>query len=81
MVSLSLNNLKNIVSKTLKQTRLRKFLVAISGGSDSLTLLAIINELKLRDGITVRAIHINHNVSDNNLEMENVVLTFVKKFN
>ena len=79
MVSLSLNNLKNIVSKTLKQTRLRKFLVAISGGSDSLTLLAIINELKLRDDITVRAIHINHNVSDNNLEMEKCCIDFCKK--
>lgn len=80
MVSLSLNNLKDIVSKKLKQTGFRKFLVAISGGSDSLTLLAIINELKLRDEISVRAIHINHNISDNNLEMEKCCIDFCNKY-
>ena len=80
MVSLSLNNLKDIVSKILKQTGYSKFLVAISGGSDSLTLLAIINELKLRDEISVRAIHINHNISDNNSEMEQCCIDFCKKY-
>tara|TARA_Y100001958_G_scaffold149567_1_gene132363 strand:+ start:374 stop:1654 length:1281 start_codon:yes stop_codon:yes gene_type:complete len=65
----NLNNIKEKVHLSLKKTGLKNYLVALSGGSDSMLLLRILHELSIRHEYKIRAIHINHNISSNSDEM------------
>ena len=78
MGNLNLNNLKQNVHQSLAKTGLKKFLVAISGGSDSLLLLRILHDLSDEFEYSIRAIHINHNVSVNSHEMEECCINACK---
>ncbi len=42
----------------------RKFLVAFSGGPDSLALLRVMDFIKARSGISIAAVHLNHMLRD-----------------
>ena len=66
----NLNNLKEKVHQSLKKTGRKNYLVAVSGGSDSMLLLRILYELSNEYEYKIRAIHINHNISNNSDEME-----------
>ena len=70
MDNLNLIDLQKLVGQSLERTGYRNFLIAISGGADSLLLLTIINKLKDLHKFNIRAIHINHNVVNNSKLME-----------
>ena len=71
MDNLNLSFLKETFKKTLHKTNKTKFLLAISGGVDSMLLLKIAILIKNDTNFKFRAIHINHNYSSNAKEMEN----------
>ncbi len=60
--------MKNIVLKTIKTHNLisngQSVLLALSGGSDSVCLLHILNELKNKLGFSLYACHLNHSIRD-----------------
>ena len=70
MDNLNHNQLKEIVLNSLNKTKKNKFLIALSGGIDSILLLKTINEIKEVSNFEIRAIHINHNVAKNALAMQ-----------
>ena len=70
MDNLNLIDLQKSVGQSLERTGYRNFIIAISGGADSLLLLTIINKLKDFYKFNIRAIHINHNIVDNSKIME-----------
>ena len=70
MDNLNLIKLQKIVGQSLERTGYRNFLIAISGGADSLLLLTIINKLKDILKFNIRAIHINHGIVDNSKIMQ-----------
>ena len=70
MDNLNLSILKENFKKTLHNTNKRNFLLAISGGVDSMLLLKIAKLIQNDMSFTFRAIHINHNLSSNAKEME-----------
>ena len=74
MDNLNLTKIKKKVYQSLKNTGYNNFLLAISGGADSLFLLKIIHELSNEYDYSIRAIHINHNFSPNSGDMENLVV-------
>ena len=71
MDNLNLTKIREKVYQSLKNTGCSNFLLAISGGSDSLFLLRVIYELSNRYKYNIRAIHINHNFSLNSENMQN----------
>ena len=71
MDNLNLTKIREKVYQSLKNTGCSNFLLAISGGSDSLFLLRVIHELSNRYEYNIRAIHINHNFSLNSENMQN----------
>ena len=71
MDNLNLIKVKKKVHQSLKNTGYKNFLLAISGGPDSLFLLKIVHELSNEFDYTIRAIHVNHNFSPNSGDMEN----------
>ena len=71
MDNLNLINVKKKVHQSLKNTGYNNFLLAISGGLDSLFLLKVVHELSNEHGYSIRAIHVNHNFSPNSRDMEN----------
>lgn len=77
----NLTNIKEKVYQSLKKSGRTNFLVAVSGGSDSLLLLKIMHELSNEFEYYIRAIHINHNVSDNSDEMERYCIQVCKRYN
>ena len=70
MDNLNLSILKENFKKTLQKTNKTKFLLAVSGGIDSMVLLKIATLIKNYKNFSFRAIHINHNYSSNAMEME-----------
>ena len=78
MDNLNLIKVKKKVYQSLKNTGYNNFLLAISGGSDSLFLLKIIHEISNHHDYSIRAIHVNHNFSPNSGDMEIIVLMLVK---
>ena len=70
MDNLNLSILKENFKKTLQKTNKTNFLLAISGGIDSMLLLKIATLIKNDKSFNFRAIHINHNNSSNAKEME-----------
>ena len=61
MDNLNLSILKENFKKTLKNTSKINFLLAVSGGIDSMLLLKIASLVKNYESFNFRAIHINHN--------------------
>ena len=70
MDNLNLSILKENFKKTLQKTNKTNFLLAVSGGADSMLLLKIATLIKNDGSFNFRAIHINHNYSSNAKEME-----------
>ena len=70
MDNLNLSILKENFKKTLQKTNKKNFLLAVSGGVDSMLLLKIATLIKNDESYNFRAIHINHNYSSNAKEME-----------
>ena len=70
MDNLNLSILKETFEKTLQDTNKINFLLAISGGIDSMLLLKIAKLIQDDTCFNFRAIHINHNFSSNAEEME-----------
>jgi tRNA(Ile)-lysidine synthase len=64
MVNLKSNKLLDVCKKSILDTPFTKFLIAYSGGIDSSVLLHCFNKLSTDNKITLRSIHINHNLSD-----------------
>ena len=81
MDSLNHNHLREIVLNSLLQSKKNKFLVAISGGIDSILLLNIINEINKNNKFEIRAIHINHNLSKNSDDMNQHCIEVCDKLN
>ena len=80
MDNLNLIKVKKKVHQSLKSTDCNNFLIAISGGLDSLFLLRVIHELSSEHKYNIRAIHINHNFSSNSKHMENYCIDACKKY-
>ena len=80
MDNLNLIKVKKKVYQSLKKTGCNNFLLAISGGSDSLFLLKMIHELSNEYDYTIRAIHVNHNFSPNSGDMENYCVKACKEY-
>ena len=70
MDNLNLRVLKENFKKTLQKTNKTDFLLALSGGIDSMLLLKIATLVNNDESFNFRAIHINHNHSSNAKEME-----------
>ena len=70
MDNLNLRVLKETFKKTLHKTKKDNFLLAISGGIDSMLLLKIATLIKNDLKFNFRAIHINHNYAPNAGQME-----------
>ena len=80
MDNLNLTKIKKKVYQSLKNTGCSNFLLAISGGPDSLFLLRVIHELSNVHGYNIRAIHVNHNFSLNSEHMENCCVNACKEY-
>ena len=70
MDNLNLRVLRENFKKTLQKTNKTNFLLALSGGVDSMLLLKIATLVNNDESFNFRAIHINHNHSSNAKEME-----------
>tara|TARA_B100001063_G_scaffold72412_1_gene66664 strand:- start:228 stop:1508 length:1281 start_codon:yes stop_codon:yes gene_type:complete len=70
MDNLNLSKLKETFKKTLHKTNKTSFLLAVSGGIDSMFMLKIAKLIQNDSNFSFRAIHINHNLSSNAKEME-----------
>ena len=79
MDNLNLIKVKKKVYQSLKKTGCNNFLLAISGGSDSLFLLKMVHELSSEYNYYIRAIHVNHNFSPNSGDMENYCVNACKE--
>jgi len=71
MENLNLSFLKETFNKTLLKTNKINFILAISGGIDSMLMLRIAMLIRNETSFSFRAIHINHNISPNAEEMKN----------
>ena len=71
MDNLNLRVLKENFKKTLQKTNKTNFLLALSGGIDSMLLLKLATLVNNDKSFNFRAIHINHHHSSNAKEMEN----------
>ena len=80
MDNLNLIKVKKKVYQSLKKTGCNNFLLAISGGSDSLFLLKMVHELSSEYNYYIRAIHVNHNFSPNSGDMENYCVNACKEY-
>jgi len=81
MDNLNLSNLKETFNKTLHKTNKTSFILAISGGIDSMLMLKIAMLIKNNTRFSFRAIHINHNYSSNSKEMENHCIEICHQYN
>ena len=70
MDNLNHNYIKETIKQSLLDTSKNKFLIAISGGVDSMLLLKMASLISQESDYSFRAIHINHNMSPNSKEME-----------
>lgn len=73
---------KNILnSKEFNYLKDRSFLLALSGGIDSIVLLNVFSEIKKQININFKAIHINHGISKNSKAWELFCIDACKKLN
>jgi tRNA(Ile)-lysidine synthase len=80
MDNLSHNYIKETIKKSLSSTSKNKFLIAISGGIDSMLLLKISSLISNESNLSFRAIHINHNLSANSKEMQECCIVSCNKY-
>ena len=80
MVSLNHNYIRETVKKNLFSTSKNKFLIAISGGIDSMLLLKISCLIRSESKLSFRAIHINHNMAANSKDMEECCIKSCNKY-
>ena len=80
MDNLNHNYIKETIKETLLNTSKNKFLIAISGGIDSMLLLKIASLINQESKFSFRAIHINHNMSSNSKEMEECCVNSCLKY-
>ncbi len=80
MDNLNHNYIKETVKKNLFSTSKNKFLIAISGGIDSMLLLKISSLIRYESKLSFRAIHINHNISANSKDMEECCIKSCNKY-
>ena len=80
MVSLNHNYIRETVKKNLFSTSKNKFLIAISGGIDSMLLLKISSLIRSESKLSFRAIHINHNMAANSKDMEECCIKSCNKY-
>ncbi len=81
MGNLNHYNLKEIVLDSLNKSKKNKFLIALSGGIDSVLLLTIVSEISQNKNYQVRAIHIDHNLSKESQLMRNHCIDICKQAN
>ena len=81
MGNLNHKQFREIILSSLIESAKTKFLVALSGGIDSILLLNIVNEICKDTEYQMRAIHINHNVSKNADAMHNLCINICDKYN
>ncbi len=74
------NYIKETIKKNLFSTSKNKFLIAISGGIDSMLLLKMSSLIGSESKLSFRAIHINHNLSANSQEMQECCIESCKKY-
>ena len=63
-------NFESNISACLNNKDVKEFLVAYSGGVDSTALLYLDNLLAKKNNVSIRAVHINHNLSKESNEWE-----------
>ncbi len=80
MDNLNHNYIKETVKKNLCSISKKKFLIAISGGIDSMLLLKISSLIRYESKLSFRAIHINHNISANSKGMEECCIKSCNKY-
>jgi tRNA(Ile)-lysidine synthase len=80
MDNLNHNYIKETIKKSLSCTSKNKFLIAISGGIDSMLLLKMASLISNESNLSFRAIHINHNMSANSKEMEECCIKSCNKY-
>jgi tRNA(Ile)-lysidine synthase len=80
MDNLNRNYIKESIKKSLFSTFKNKFLIAISGGIDSMLLLKVSSLLSRESNLSFRAIHINHNLSANSREMQDCCIKSCYKY-
>ena len=81
MDNLNLSKLKETFKKTLHKTNKTNFLLAVSGGIDSMLLLKLAKLIQNDTHFVFRAIHINHNIASNAEEMEKHCSDICHKYN
>ena len=80
MDNLNHKYIKETIKKSLSCTSKNKFLIAISGGIDSMLLLKMSSLISNESNLSFRAIHINHNLSANSKEMEECCIKSCNKY-
>lgn len=70
-----------LLSKEFNDLKKESFLIALSGGVDSIVLLNIFKEIKNHVNINFKAIHINHGISKNSKKWELFCTNVCKKLN
>ena len=80
MVNLNHNQLTEVVLKSLIESKKTKFLIALSGGIDSILLLNIVNKICKSQKYQLRAVHVNHNMSKNSSAMQKHCINICNKF-
>jgi len=80
MDNLNHNYIKETIKKSLSCTSKNKFLIAVSGGIDSMLLLKMSSLISNESNLSFRAIHINHNMSANSKAMEECCIKSCNKY-
>lgn len=78
MDNLKHNSFTNSLAEQIQHNKIEKILVAISGGVDSMLLLNLLSSMKSKYNLSIRAIHINHNLSGNNKDMISICVKTCK---
>ena len=80
MDNLNHNYIKETIKKNLFSVSKNKFLIAVSGGIDSMLLLKMASLISAESKLSFRAIHINHNLSPNSKEMQECCVKSCNKY-
>jgi len=72
-------NLDELITNEIASLGVTRFIIALSGGLDSMVLLHLISKAK-RSSDEVKAIHVNHNLNENSKEWVDFVTDACKKY-
>ncbi len=72
-------NLDELITNEITSLGVTRFIIALSGGLDSMVLLHLVSKAK-RSSDKVKAIHINHNLNENSKEWVDFVTDACKKY-